>query len=83
MSNKSSLKRYSEEFKKTIVTLCRSGKTYSEIQKEYGVFSSALSNWVKNTRKFKWMMTRFSPPNKSRCSNAETLSWKRFSIYVL
>lgn len=44
MSNKSSPKKYSEEFKKTIVTLYQSGKTYSEIQKEYGVSSSALSN---------------------------------------
>lgn len=32
---------------KTIVTLYQSGKTYSEIQKEYGVSSSALSNWVR------------------------------------
>ena len=47
MSIKSSPKKYSEEFKKTIVTLYQSGKTYSEIQKEYGVSSSALSNWVR------------------------------------
>ena len=47
MSNKSSPKKYSEEFKKTIVTLYQSGKTYSEIQKEYGVSSSALSNWIR------------------------------------
>ena len=47
MSNKSSPKKYSEEFKKTIVTLYQSGKTYSEIQKEYGVYSSALSKWVR------------------------------------
>lgn len=47
MSKKSSPKKYSEEFRKTIVTLYQSGKTYSEIQKEYGVSSSALSNWVK------------------------------------
>ena len=47
MSNKSSPKKYSEEFKKTIVTLYQSDKTYSEIQKEYGVSSSALSNRVR------------------------------------
>ena len=47
MSSKSSPKKYSEEFKKTIVTLYQSGKTYSEIQKEYGVSSSTLSNWVR------------------------------------
>lgn len=39
--------KYSTEFKKTIVDLYRSGKTYSEIHKEYGISSSALSNWVK------------------------------------
>jgi len=47
MSTKNKLNKYTEEFKKTIVTLYQSGKTYSEIQKEYGVSSSALSNWVK------------------------------------
>ncbi len=47
MSTKNKPNKYSEEFKKTIVTLYQSGKTYSEIQKEYGVSSSALANWVK------------------------------------
>lgn len=39
--------KYSAEFKKTIVDLYHSGKTYSEIHKEYGISSSTLSNWVK------------------------------------
>ena len=43
MSNKNSPIKYSEEFKKTIVTLYQSGKTYAEIKKEYGISSSALS----------------------------------------
>ena len=47
MSNKNSPAKYSEELKKTIVTLYQSGKTYAEIKKEYGVSSSALSNWVR------------------------------------
>ena len=47
MSTKNSPTKYSEEFKKTIVTLYQSGKTYAEIRKEYGVSSSALSNWVR------------------------------------
>ena len=38
--------KYTEDFKKTIVTLYQSGKTYAQINKEYGVSSSALSNWV-------------------------------------
>ena len=41
------IKKYSPEFKQTIVNLYHSGKSYSQIQKEYGVSSSALSNWVK------------------------------------
>ena len=47
MSTKNSPTKYTEEFKKTIVSLYQSGKTYSQIQKEYGVSSSALSNWVR------------------------------------
>lgn len=39
--------KYTPEFKQTIVNLYHSGKSYSQIQKEYGVSSSALSNWVK------------------------------------
>ena len=47
MSGKNNQRKYSEYFKKTIVTLYESGKTYSDIKKEYGVSSSALSNWVR------------------------------------
>ena len=47
MSTKSGCPKYTEEFKKTIVSLYQNGKTYSQIQKEYGVSSSALSNWVR------------------------------------
>lgn len=47
MSTKNSPAKYSEDFKKTIVTLYQSGKTDAEIRKEYGVSSSALSNWVR------------------------------------
>ena len=38
--------KYSEEFKQTIVNLYHSGKTYSQIHKEYGISSSALTNWI-------------------------------------
>lgn len=43
----SSNKTYSTEFKKTIVNLYHSGKSYSQIHSEYGVSTSALSKWVK------------------------------------
>lgn len=39
--------KYTEEFKQTIVNLYQSGKTYSQIHKEYGVSHSALANWIK------------------------------------
>lgn len=39
--------KYTKEFKQTIVNLYNSGKTYAQIKNEYGVSSSALSNWIK------------------------------------
>lgn len=39
--------KYTQEFKQTIVNLYHSGKTYSEIYKEYGISHSALSDWIK------------------------------------
>lgn len=46
MTNAKATPKYSEDFKKTIISLYQSGKTYSEIQKEYGVSLSTLSKWV-------------------------------------
>lgn len=45
MSNK--VNKYSEEFKKSIVTLHQNGKSLSQLAREYGVSISALSKWVK------------------------------------
>ena len=39
--------KYTSEFKKTIVNLYHSGKSYAQIHAEYGVSSSALSKWIK------------------------------------
>lgn len=39
--------KYTSEFKQTIVNLYHSGKSYAQIYKEYGVSSTALSNWLK------------------------------------
>ena len=39
----SSNKTYSTEFKKTIVNMYHSGKSYFQIHTEYGVSTSALS----------------------------------------
>lgn len=46
MSGKKNAK-YSNEFKQTIVNLYHSGKTYSQIHKEYGISHSTLANWIK------------------------------------
>ena len=39
--------KYDEEFKKSIVMLYQSGKSQSQISKDYGVSVSAISRWVK------------------------------------
>ena len=39
--------QYTQEFKKTIVTLYQNGKTQSQLSKEYGVSLSALNKWIK------------------------------------
>ena len=46
MNTKKPTPQYTEEFKKTIVNLYHSGKSYSQLHNEYGISSSALSNWV-------------------------------------
>ena len=51
MSGKKSPVKYTEKFKKAIVSLYQSGKTYAQIQREYGISSSALSNWVRSWRR--------------------------------
>lgn len=38
---------YSDDFKRQIVNLIKSGKPRSEIQKEYDLSSSTLSEWMK------------------------------------
>lgn len=39
--------KYSEEFKQSIVSLYNSGKSSSEICREYGMSSSTLHKWIK------------------------------------
>lgn len=39
--------KYDEDFKKSIVNLHQSGKTQSELSREYGISLSAICNWVK------------------------------------
>lgn len=39
--------RYTEEFKKSVVSLYSNGKTQSQLCEEYGISASALGRWVK------------------------------------
>ena len=43
----SGFKRYDEEFKQSLVNLYQTGKTPSELCKDYGVSQTALSKWIK------------------------------------
>ena len=40
-------KKYDEDFKRSIVTLYESGKTQSELSREYGISLSAISRWIR------------------------------------
>ena len=43
----SDFKRYDEDFKQSLVNLYQTGKTQTELCKDYGVSSSALAKWIK------------------------------------
>lgn len=43
----SGFKRYDDDFKQSLVNLYQTGKTQSELCKEYGVSHSALARWIK------------------------------------
>lgn len=39
--------KYEESFKKNIAALHQNGKTQTELSKEYGISTSAISHWIK------------------------------------
>ena len=43
-------KRYTDEYKNTIVELYNSGKTLSELNSEYGLPKSTILTWVKKSK---------------------------------
>jgi transposase len=43
-------KRYTEEYKNTIIELYNSGKTLSELNSEYGLPKSTVLTWVKKAK---------------------------------
>jgi len=40
--------KYDEDFKRSIVSLNQSGKSQSELSREYGISTSAICRWIKN-----------------------------------
>lgn len=44
---KRTINKYSDEFKRNIVTLKENGKTYAQLESEYGVSPSAVAKWCK------------------------------------
>ena len=57
MSNTNRPRRnFTDEFKEQIIQLYLSGKSKTDIQKEYNIYASTLNNWIKqhqNTGSFK------------------------------
>ncbi|SKA76607.1 transposase [Caloramator quimbayensis] len=43
-------RKYTDEFKDTIVELYNSGKSLSEFSSEYGISKSTVNGWIKNLR---------------------------------
>ena len=43
-------KRYTEEFKNTIVELYNSGKSLAELSSEYAVSKSTITGWIKKNK---------------------------------
>lgn len=39
--------RYTEDFKKSIVSLYNDGRTQADLIREYGISQSAISKWIK------------------------------------
>ena len=45
--------KYNDEFKKSLVSMYKNGKSQSQLAREYGVSLSALSRWIKLFSKVK------------------------------
>lgn len=43
-------KRYTDEFKNTIVELYNSGKSLNNLSSEYGLAKSTISGWIKKSK---------------------------------
>ena len=66
-------KSYTPEFKQQIVELYNAGGTsYPQLEREYGVNRSTLSNWVKQLSPSKYPRRRRSPLRSIRLSRKKS-----------
>jgi transposase len=50
MPTKRERRSFTDEFKEQLVQLCQSGKSKSEIVKEYDITLSSLNRWIKQSK---------------------------------
>lgn len=60
-------KRYSKEFKETVIDLYHSGQSITHLSKEYDVAPATIYKWI----------DLYTKPNESSISKAEVLELKR------
>ena len=74
-------KKYDVEFKKQLVHAYIQGKSYPQLEKEYGVSKSTISGWVKNTAKNANILLNHNQiilmPKRSMILIKKLLNWKR------
>ena len=70
-------KDYTDEFKRGIVNQVKSGKTYRQVQAEFGVGMSAIGRWVRESEQIKtddneiWTAEKIKQLQKEKLALAE------------
>ncbi len=64
-------KRYSKEFKETLIDFYHSGQSVTQLSKEYSVSPATIYKWI----------DLYSKSNESSVSKADFLELKRLELY--
>ena len=59
-----SYNKFDEEYKKTIVELYENGKTVSELEREYGIGHSTITNWINKYQKINTLSGKVTTNNE-------------------
>ena len=73
--------QYTEEFKKSIVTLHQNGKSKSQLHREYGISFTAIKNWIKQYSEVKIDSDSVLTAKQVRNFKSAMLSLKRRISY--